>query len=487
MLFNSYVFILLFLPVALIGYFGLNYWGKDKAAKAFLVAMSLWFYAYFEPKYLFIILGSIGINYVISGWTSNRHRTVSFRKIMLVLGILLNVATIFYFKYFNFFLENINWIFGAGFVEKNILMPLGISFFTFQQISYLVDAYKGETKSYTFLDYALFVSFFPQLVAGPIVLHNEMIPQFNEAKRKRINQDLFSRGIWIFAIGLFKKVMIADNLGKAADFGFGNVESIVGVNAWVVMLCYTLQLYFDFSGYCDMAIGVANMFHMELPVNFDSPYKALSITEFWKRWHMTLTRFLRKYVYFPLGGSRKGYGRTLLNIMIVYLISGIWHGAQWTFVLWGLCHGALRVVEKICWPVLERVPKILRWVSTFLLVNFTWVLFRAETVSDAICFYRNMWNGWNLGIQAELLAQFELLEFTYVVEHVGILFSFVNDCPWIYMAIVLLGTSILAFIPKNCHEKVFVPTIGRAVGCILLLVWSVMSFSGISTFLYFNF
>lgn len=487
MLFNSYIFILFFFPVTLIGYYGLNHFHKDKLAKVFLLGMSLWFYAYFQPFYLFIIMGSIVANFLVSQYVSDFNKNISARKIVLSLGIFLNVAVIFYFKYFNFFLENVNWIFGAGFVEKNILMPLGISFFTFQQISYLVDAYRGETKGYSFLNYALFVSFFPQLIAGPIVLHDEMIPQFEDKTRKKINHELFARGLWIFAIGLFKKVLIADTLGKAVDFGFGNVESIMGANAWIVMLCYTLQIYFDFSGYCDMAIGIANMLHMELPLNFNSPYKAVSVTEFWQRWHMTLTRFLRKYIYFPLGGSRAGYGRTLLNIMIVYLVSGFWHGAQWTFVLWGVVHGLLRVLEKVSWPVLERIPKVLRWAGTFLLVNLAWVLFRAESLADTKIFYENLFCGWDAGILRGLTEKFELLEFTYVVEHVGVLLRFVNQYPWIYMAVVIFGALLVALIPKNCHEKEFIPTPAKALGSIVLLVWSIMSFSGISTFLYFNF
>lgn len=486
MLFNSYIFILFFLPITLIGYYVLNHYGKELLAKSLLLVMSLWFYAYFEITYLFIILGSIGVNYGISKCLNRDEKNIK-RKIILAVGILLNVAVIFYFKYFDFFLENVNYILGTGFVERNILMPLGISFFTFQQISYLVDSYRGETCGYTFLDYALFVSFFPQLVAGPIVLHGEMISQFNDKAKKKLNQEALAKGIWLFATGLFKKVMIADTLGKAVTFGFDNVENLVGANAWLVMLCYTLQLYFDFSGYCDMAIGIANMFHMELPINFNSPYKATSLTEFWQRWHMTLTRFLRDYIYIPLGGNRKGEIRTLINIMIIYLVSGIWHGAQWTFVVWGLAHGLVRVLEKVCEGGLKKTPKFLRWMGTFLFVNLAWVMFRAENLQDAWCFYRNMWKGWDAGLQAGLLETFEMLEFTYIVEHVPVLTAFVGNYPWVYMAVAIVLPLMLVLFAKNCHEKEFKPTLGNACGSIVLLVWSIMTFSGVSTFLYFNF
>lgn len=485
MLFNSYIFILFFLPVALLVYFGLNHFGKETLAKVFLIGMSLWFYAYFHLSYLAILLSSIVVNFGLSKLVYSPKVSLLGRKAILTGGILLNVGVIFYYKYFNFFLENVNWIFGEDYVTKSILMPLGISFFTFQQISYLVDSYRGETKDYAFVDYALFVSFFPQLIAGPIVLHEEMIPQFRDKARKKLNQDMLAKGIWIFAVGLFKKVLIADTLGKGADYGFNNVIILSGADTWLVMLCYTLQLYFDFSGYCDMAIGIANMFHMELPLNFNSPYKATSVTEFWKRWHMTLTRFLRKYVYFPLGGSRKGYGRTLLNIMIVYLVSGIWHGAAWTFIVWGVVHGLARVVEKVCWNGLERIPKLIRWAGTFLFINLAWVIFRADSLGDVAIMYSNLFSGGE--VHSALLSQFELLEFTYIVEHVGALTALLNQFPWIYMAIVMVVALVIALCAPNCHEKEFKPTLPKALGSMVLLVWSILSFSGISTFLYFNF
>lgn len=487
MLFNSYIFVLFFLPVTLIGYYGLNRCKRYEGAKLLLVAMSLWFYAYFEPSYLLIILSSIALNYGFSKLLNREGISVKLQRAVLGVGILFNVGVIFYYKYFDFFLENVNAIFKTGFGEKNILMPLGISFFTFQQISYLVDSYRGETKGYGALEYVLFVSFFPQLVAGPIVFHEEMLPQFKEEKKKRFHQEMFSAGLYVFAIGLFKKVLIADTLGRGADFGFSHIASLSGVEALLVMLCYTLQLYFDFSGYCDMAIGIGRMFQIELPLNFNSPYKAVSITDFWNRWHMTLSRFLRKYIYFPLGGSKQGELCAMRNILIVFLVSGIWHGAAWTFVLWGLAHGILRILEHICGSVLEKIPRLLRWGYTFAFVNLAWVLFRANTIGDALLFYKKLFTGWTEPSVSGLFGQFGVIEFTYIVEHVQALSSFVGRYPWIYLAIILGGGLFVALFTKNCHEKEFKTSLKTALATILMLAWSVVSFAGVSTFLYFNF
>lgn len=487
MLFNSYIFILFFLPVTLILYYGLNKLGRESIAKLVLVGMSLWFYSYFHVSYLFLITSSILFNYVFSKIILNKKNNAFFKKILLAIGILVNVSVIVYFKYFDFFLENINLIFNSEIPLLNILMPLGISFFTFQQISYLVDSYRGETAEYSFLDYALFVIFFPQLVAGPIVLHQEMIPQFNDKTRKKISQDKLAQGISLFAIGLFKKVMIADTLGKGVNWGFSNTGVLTAVDVVVVALLYTLQIYFDFSGYCDMACGIANMFHIDLPQNFNSPYKATSILEFWQRWHMSLTRFLRKYIYFPLGGSRKGKARTMLNVLMVFLVSGIWHGAAWTFILWGILHGVANVLNRLFNEQWEKIPGLIRWFGTFIFVNLTWILFRAESMQDVKILYSKLIQPWELRISGELLNKFDLLEFTYIEEHIGVLGELIATYPWLHLLIVAAIAIFIALIPKNCHEKKFVPNVKNAICSVVLLVWSILSLSGLSTFLYFNF
>lgn len=486
MLFNSYIFILFFLPITLILYFGLNRMGKEVLAKCMLICMSLCFYAYFHVSYLFLITGSILFNYICSKMLGRQGKVLK-RKIVLAAGIAVNLVAIFYFKYFNFFLENTNIIFHTDFKIHQILMPLGISFFTFQQISYLVDSYRFETGNYQMVDYALFVTFFPQLIAGPIVLHEEMIPQFQEKSRKKISQEKLAEGIYFFAVGLFKKVMIADTLGRGADWGFANPGVLTAVDVMIVSLLYTLQLYFDFSGYCDMACGIANMFHFELPINFNSPYKADSIYEFWKRWHMTLTRFLRKYLYFPLGGSRKGRARTWINILAVFVVSGIWHGAGWTFIFWGFIHGIASVLYRMSKNIWDKIPRLLRQMMTFLFVNLTWIFFRADSLNSAFMLLDKLVKPWQWQISETLIEQFDLLEFTYVEDHVIVLKTFVEQFPFGHLVIILTIALLLVFVPRNCQEKKFIPGTGNAAGSIILLVWSIVSLSGLTTFLYFNF
>lgn len=489
MLFNSYIFILFFLPVTILLYFTLNKFQKYTAAKIALIGMSLWFYAYFHIAYLAIIVISILFNYLISKQLHPGKHSPKASKWLLFVGIIANIALIFYFKYFNFFLENLNYFFDASIPLLSILMPLGISFFTFQQISYLVDSYRGETGGYTFTDYALFVTFFPQLVAGPIVLHNEMIPQFNDINKKSLNSDMLSKGIYLFAIGLFKKVLLADTLGLGVNWGFANISILSGFDTLLISLMYTLQIYFDFSGYCDMAIGIANMFGFELPLNFNSPYKSASIIEFWQRWHMSLSRFLRKYIYFPLGGSKKGATRTMLNVLIVFLVSGIWHGANWTFILWGLLHGIANVLTRLLKKPWEHVPKIIRIFLTFVFVNFAWILFRSDSLTDCIQMFKHLLFDWQNGfaMSGGLLECFNVLELTYIEEHVGFLMNLTAKLPSLNMWLILSVSVFLVFFTKNCHEKEFKPKLTNALLSIILLVWSIMSLSGLSTFLYFNF
>ena len=292
MLFNSYIFIFLFLPFALLGYYLLNHYTKYQLAKLFLIGMSLLFYGYFHIEYLLIILSSILLNYSLASFL----HTTKHRKLYLWLGIIMNISILFYFKYMDFFIENVNALLSTNIPLLKLLLPLGISFFTFQQLSYVIDSYRDPSLHYSMIDYALFVVFFPQLIAGPIVTHDEMIPQFNNDNKKRWSADDFALGITAFAYGLAKKVLIADTFGNFVNYGFDNISSLGSLNAIFVAVAYTIQIYFDFSGYCDMATGIAKMFRFDLPMNFNSPYKSFSVTEFWKRWHMTLTRFLRNYV-----------------------------------------------------------------------------------------------------------------------------------------------------------------------------------------------
>lgn len=332
MLFNSYIFVLLFLPLVVTGYFILNRFQKYQQAKAFLILMSFWFYGYFNPSYILIILSSIVVNFFLGKHLlSAKEKKTS--KNILMLGLIFNIGLLLYFKYLDFAIENINALFSTDFHLLYIALPLGISFFTFQQISYVIDCYHKKVPSYSFLDYALFVSFFPQLIAGPIVLHSEMVPQFAEEKNKNIDYENFSKGLYAFALGMSKKVLLADTFAIIVTWGYGDIRSLNSTDAILVVLAYTFQIYFDFSGYCDIATGVGLMFNIKIPMNFNSIYKSRTVLEYWERNHITLTRFLSTYLYYPLGGSRRGTWCTYRNIMIVFLVSGFWHGANWTFVV----------------------------------------------------------------------------------------------------------------------------------------------------------
>ena len=302
---------------------------------------------------------------------------------MLFIGVFINLITLGYFKYTDFFISNVNSIFGTAIPLQHIALPLAISFFTFQQIAYLVDCYKGLIKNYDVIAYALFVTFFPQLIAGPIVAHYEMIPQFMKTSNLVKNYKNIFMGIIIFLIGLFKKIIIADTYAQMATTGFDRLQSLDFWGGWFTSLSYTIQIYFDFSGYCDMAIGCALMFNIKLPINFNSPYKALNIKDFWRRWHITLSRFLRDYLYIPLGGNRKGELRAFSNVFLVFLLGGLWHGSAWTFVIWGALHGLANVIYRLWEKTHIKLNKFIAWFITFNFINLTWVFFRAQSFSDA--------------------------------------------------------------------------------------------------------
>lgn len=323
MLFNSYEFIFLFLPITLMIYFTLNRYGKNNIAKGWLVIASLYFYSYFHLSYLYLILTSIIINYFIGNKLNHKNLNGKERKTWMIVGVIFNLGLLGYFKYYDFFVENINTVFRANFTLLHVLLPLGISFFTFQQLSFIIDSYNEKDMKYDFLSYCLFVTFFPQLIAGPIVLPNEMLPQFEDKRNKQVNYENMNRGLYMFSIGLAKKVIIADTIANFANAGFDKMETLNIIEAWMTSISYTLQLYFDFSGDCDMAMGIALMFNIVLPLNFNSPYKSTNIQEFWKRWHMTLGRFMTNYLYIPFGGNRLGERKTLRNLFIVFMASGI--------------------------------------------------------------------------------------------------------------------------------------------------------------------
>ena len=395
MLFNSYEFIFLFLPVSLVVYFLLNRMKLTVGASAWLLFVSLFFYSWWNVKYLPLILGSILFNYSIGGMLSDgnslKKQTISRRAIFLS-GVTANILFLSYFKYMDFFIVNINTLASTSIPLLKIILPLGISFFTITQIAFLVDAYEGVVIEKNLLNYALFVTFFPHLLAGPILHHKDMMPQFANVRNKVLNYRNVAGGLFLFFIGLFKKVIIADELSVTAKTGFNMAQSLNFFEAWVTSLSYTFQLYFDFSGYTDMALGVGLMFNIILPRNFNSPYKATSIIDYWRRWHMTLSNFVTTYIYTPILRSFESfsYRKSLFAIFVAMLICGFWHGAGWTFVFWGALQGAALVVNHLWRKRKLKMPRWFGWFITFNFFNLSLVFFRAKDWHNALNLLKGM-------------------------------------------------------------------------------------------------
>jgi D-alanyl-lipoteichoic acid acyltransferase DltB (MBOAT superfamily) len=388
MLFNSYPFIFLFLPVALAGYFALGRFG-NLAAVIWLGLASLAFYSFSNWPFVALLLASIAFNYGIGWLLIARRLRDQARRAVVTVGIAGDLVVLGIFKYGGFLAANLNAVFATGFTV-DILLPVGISFYTFTQIAFLVDAFRGNVARYRLAHYALFVTYFPHLIAGPILHHRDMIPQFERAQSKRPDPHLILCGVIIFAIGLFKKTCLADGIQPLVSLAFG-ADTPSFDQAWIGALAYTFQLYFDFSGYSDMAIGISLMFGVFLPLNFNSPYKARSIIDFWRRWHMTLSQFLRDYLYIPLGGNRRGRVMRYVNLMLTMALGGLWHGAAWTFVIWGVLHGAYLCINH-AWnhfvpavaPRFAGAASLAAFVLTFLSVVVAWVFFRADSLASAV-------------------------------------------------------------------------------------------------------
>jgi alginate O-acetyltransferase complex protein AlgI len=388
-------------------------------------------------------------------------------------------------KYMDFFITNINYLTGGHIRPLQITLPLGISFFTFTQIAYLVDAYRRLAKEYSLLNYFLFVTFFPHLLAGPIIHHKEMMPQFDRLKNKLLNHRNLAHGLLLFFIGLFKKVVIADTLAVWADQGFDHVAVLHLVEAWTVSLSYSLQLYFDFSGYTDMALGSSLMFNIRLPINFDSPYKSFSIQEFWRRWHMTLGRFIRDYVYIPLGGSKVSETRTIVNLLVTFFIIGLWHGAGWTFVCWGLMHGIAIVAQRIWGRTNIALPKFLAWFLTFNFVNFSWIFFRATNFEDATKVVKGMFGINGLGMTEQITHAFRSFKrFQLALNHW--LGNIDGNFQTLAIIIVCLILSIY-FRNSNDMEERFTPNWKNACFLSVLSLYAMLNLQKASQFIYFNF
>lgn len=426
MLFNSYEFILLFLPTVVLGFYAIGQRLGAQVAFIWLIVASLFFYGWWYPAYLVLISASILANFSV-GWLVDRAGSSRWKYTLTTIGILFNLGLLGYYKYADFVADNLELVLPWQWDTEGIFLPLAISFFTFQQIAYLVDVYKGETNEPSLMRYSLFVVFFPQLIAGPIVHHKELLPQFVLRGKLAVNHEDIAIGLTFFIIGLFKKVVIADNVAVFASPTFDAVANGTSVDlftAWSAAFAYTFQLYFDFSGYSDMAIGLARILGVRLPDNFNSPYKSASIIEFWRRWHITLSTFLRQYVYIPLGGNRKGERRKYFNLYMTMFAGGIWHGAGWTFVLWGSLHGVYLLINHywrartthIQWQWgTPRLRKSVAVALTFLLVLIGWVLFRAADLATALDLYLSMLGGHGAAWNSEMITPYAVYSGLFII------------------------------------------------------------------------
>jgi alginate O-acetyltransferase complex protein AlgI len=452
LLFNSFEFILFFLPLALFGYYALNYFNLFTASKIWVVVSSLFFYAHSNINYLPLILASVAINYFFSYLIIN-YENLSLKKdriskkVFLIIGIFFNIALLGYYKYLDFFIENINYLSGSEFLFHNLALPLAISFFTLKQIAFLVDSYEGLVKEKSFIRYTIFVTFFPQLIAGPIVHHKEMMPQFNVNNYKFLIGN-FKLGLFIFSIGLFKKVILADTLSVWVDNSFSNTETLSIFSAWIASISYSFQLYFDFSGYTDMALGLALLFNIKLPHNFNSPFLASNIIEFWSRWHITLTNFITTYIYTPILRSSKKLTFTwaMFATFFTFQVAGIWHGAEWKYILFGALHGAALVINHIWKKFKFRLNRYVAWIVTFIFVCITFTIFRAEDVNQSLIIIQRMFglnSNFSPVFELDLLNLFYLLILSFVVfRKKNTLFFLKEEISNIYWTIFLLLISL---------------------------------------------
>lgn len=481
MQFNSFIFILLFLPIVLVTYFLINKI-RPLYGKTVLIVASVVFYTYSDWT-IFAVLGlSLLVNFIAALLVKKLDK---FRGIFMLLPIVVNVLLLLYFKYSNFIISTANQMLGKEWAFKELIQPIGISFFTFQQIAYIVAVYNEEIEKISLVDYLAYILYFPKILMGPLMDPVDFHKQINDDSLKKVNWDNIACGVKIFSLGLFKKVMMADVFAKAVAWGFAGTDKVTSMDWILVMLFYTFEIYFDFSGYSDMAVGISQMLNIELPMNFDSPYKALSIRDFWKRWHLSLTRFFTKYVYIPLGGSRKGIILTCVNTMVVFLISGLWHGANQTFVLWGGVHGIFMVVDRIFEKTENKVFTPIRWMLTFGIINVLWLLFRANSITQWLEIVKTVLKFQDTTISDGLIQCFVLQENRFLTDvlHLGRL----EVIRGFWMLVYLISSMGICLIPGNNYKNRDKMHAGTMVLAAIAFVWGFICLSSETIFVYFNF
>ncbi len=482
MQFNSYDFIFYFMPLTVLLYFFGNK-VNPVVGKAVIIISSVIFYSLGRIE----MLSYIGVSILINYFSVLLIKKLSIRnRVVMAFPIVINVGLLLYFKYLNFAITNINLFYGKEYPLREIILPLGISFYTFQQIAYVVATERGELKNNDLMDYLAYILYFPKLVMGPIVDPVDFISQIGEGDRKKPNVKNITVGIKLFSLGLIKKVLIADTFAKAVSWAYQNIDATTAMDCVLLVLFYTFEIYFDFSGYSDMAVGVSSMLNIDLPMNFNSPYKAVSIRDFWKRWHMSLTGFLTKYVYIPLGGSRRGKAFTYINTVIVFLVSGLWHGANWTFILWGLLHGVLSCIDRTFDKYEEKIFLPMRWLGTFILVSILWLLFSSETVEQWQAILLKILLMQNTTISDGMINSFKIVEsqFIYNMLHMKYL---PENMRGLEMTLFTLGAAITSFIPENNLKNRERLGLTSMVLASVAFVWGVLCLGSESIFVYFGF
>ncbi len=491
MLFNSYIFLFVFLPITWLVFWSFHRSQKANLAVVLLLIASLIFYSYWNPPFVLLILASISFNFFWGQWMESAPAP---SRLRFGIGIAVNLAVLGYFKYANFFLDNFAALTGSTHSHWNIYLPLGISFFTFQQITYLADCHKRIAPGNRFTDYALFVTFFPHLIAGPIVQHGDIMPQIKKLRTTIFRSQNIAVGLGFLVVGLFKKVVIADSFSPWVKDAFSTTDSLTFLEAWGATLAYTFQIYFDFSGYSDMAVGLAKLFNINLPFNFDSPYKASSIIDFWRRWHITLSRFLRDFLYIPLGGNRKGTTRRYINLMITMVLGGLWHGAAWTFVLWGTLHGLYLCINNLFRSFAEKVgltlPRLMGQGLTFFGVCIAWVFFRAESIPKALDILGGMFGFNGVVVKSAHLSPTVANMFTALGIQVAQPASWHLEGPY-QRNLTILCMLICLLLPNSaqCVQSLVErrPTLGSAVLAGAMFCAAVLFMGRITEFLYFQF
>jgi len=509
MLFNSGIFLFAFLPLAMLGFALAFRWRGLEAAWTWLALASVFFYGWWNPTHVPLLLGSVTLNYLLARRLSRMGSESS--RWLLVAGVVINLGLLGWYKYWHFFASNVAALFGYEWHGQPLELPLGISFFTFHQLTYLLHCRAGRDQGTSFRHYLLYVTFFPQLIAGPIVRPHEMLPQLRQPRERVFPWSDLSVGFTLLSLGLFKKMVVADSVAVWVSPVFDHVHDVSHVamlDAWVAVLAYTVQLYFDFSGYSDMALGLARMFGVDLPANFFSPYKAQSIVDFWRRWHITLSSFLRDYLYFPLGGSRKGPVRRSVNLILVMFIGGLWHGAGWTFALWGLWHGVCLLVNHAATQagLMQRLPgaprAVLSWSLTFLAVILGWTLFRSPDLATATSLVQSLFGFHGFQVPPGWLAKLPFLPSLGITPHadwqifggpvqlavlVGLLVAAVALPNSLQITRAFFTPSNQAGLPDENTRWQWRPTSRWALITAAMLTLSLLHLGRISEFLYFQF